>query len=137
MAGERLYLYDTTLRDGAQTQGVDFSAEDKRAIAEALRHEVAMGNGPVNALDTAMRKALGGLYPTLDDVRLVDYKVRILTQSGGTNAVTRVMIESADHHGHRWNTVGVSPNIIDASVDALSDSIAWKLMREGATVASA
>src|SRR5204863_2546691 len=106
-------------------------------VGEALRHEVAMGNGPVNALDTAMRKALGGLYPMLDDVRLVDYKVRILTQSGGTNAVTRVMIESADHNGHRWNTVGVSANIIDASVDALSDSITWKLMVEGVPMGAA
>ena len=103
-------------------------------VGATLHHEVAMGNGPVNALDTAMRKALGGLYPILDQLRLVDYKVRILTPSGGTNAVTRVMIESADSGGRRWNTVGVSPNIIDASLDALSDSISWKLMTAGATV---
>jgi 2-isopropylmalate synthase len=106
-------------------------------VGNTLRHEVAMGNGPVNALDTAMRKALGGLYPILDQVRLVDFKVRILTPSGGTNAVTRVMIESADRKGHRWNTVGVSANIIDASVDALSDSISWKLMAEGVPAGTA
>ena len=106
-------------------------------IGNVLHHEVAMGNGPVNALDTALRKALGNLYPMLDEVRLVDYKVRILTQAGGTNAVTRVMIESADGHGRRWNTVGVSPNIIDASVDALSDGITWKLLKEGVPVAAA
>jgi len=106
-------------------------------IGNVLHHEVAMGNGPVNALDTALRKALGNLYPMLDQVRLVDYKVRILTQSGGTSAVTRVMIESADGQGQRWDTVGVSPNIIDASVDALSDSITWKLLREGVPVAAA
>ena len=106
-------------------------------IGNVLHHEVAMGNGPVNALDTALRKALGNLYPMLAEVRLVDFKVRILTQSGGTNAVTRVMIESADAEGRRWDTVGVSPNIIDASLDALSDSITWKLMREGVPVAAA
>jgi len=106
-------------------------------IGNALHHEVAMGNGPVNALDTALRKALGNLYPLLDQVRLVDYKVRILTPSGGTNAVTRVMIESADRKGQRWDTVGVSPNIIDASIDALSDSITWKLLREGVPAAQA
>ena len=106
-------------------------------IGNVLHHEVAMGNGPVNALDTALRKALGNLYPMLDQVRLVDYKVRILTQSGGTNAVTRVMIESADSTGRRWDTVGVSPNIIDASLDALSDSITWKLLKEGVPVAMA
>lgn len=105
-------------------------------IGNVLHHEVAMGNGPVNALDTALRKALGSLYPMLAQVRLVDFKVRILTQSGGTNAVTRVMIESADGQGRRWDTVGVSPNIIDASLDALSDSITWKLMREGVPVAA-
>jgi 2-isopropylmalate synthase len=105
-------------------------------IGNVLHHEVAMGNGPVNALDTALRKALGNLYPMLAQVRLVDFKVRILTQSGGTNAVTRVMIESADGQGRRWDTVGVSPNIIDASLDALSDSITWKLMREGVPVAA-
>ena len=106
-------------------------------IGNVLHHEVAMGNGPVNALDTALRKALGNLYPMLSEVRLVDFKVRILTQSGGTNAVTRVMIESADGEGRRWDTVGVSPNIIDASLDALFDSITWKLMREGVPVAAA
>ncbi len=106
-------------------------------IGNVLHHEVAMGNGPVNALDTALRKALGNLYPMLAEVRLVDFKVRILTQSGGTSAVTRVMIESADGEGRRWDTVGVSPNIIDASLDALSDSITWKLMREGVPAAAA
>ena len=66
----------------------------------------------------------------LQDLRLVDYKVRILT--GGTEAVTRVMIESADGHGNRWSTVGVSANIMDASFEALSDSICYKLYRDGA-----
>jgi 2-isopropylmalate synthase len=90
---------------------------------------VATGNGPVNALDTALRKALLPRYPALEDMRLVDYKVRILTPNAGTGAVTRVMIESADGHGERWSTVGVSANVIDASFNALYDSVTWKLYR--------
>ncbi len=93
---------------------------------------VATGNGPVNALDSALRKALLPAYPQLADMRLVDYKVRILTPNAGTGAVTRVMIESADSGGERWDTVGVSANIIDASFNALHDGITWKLYRAGA-----
>ena len=94
---------------------------------------VANGNGPVNALDIALRKALLPRYPTLEDMYLTDYKVRILTPQAATAAVTRVMIESADAKGRRWTTVGVSPNIIDASFNALYDAITWKLFRDGAT----
>jgi 2-isopropylmalate synthase len=90
---------------------------------------VATGNGPVNALDTALRKALTPLYPGLHDMRLVDFKVRILTPQAGTEAITRVMIESADANGERWSTVGVSANIIDASYEALNDAITWKLLK--------
>nr|WP_298688003.1 citramalate synthase [uncultured Dongia sp.] len=93
---------------------------------------VATGNGPVNALDTALRKALLPHYPGLADMRLVDFKVRILTPQAGTEAITRVMIESADDAGERWTTVGVSPNIIDASFEALNDAITWKLLKSGA-----
>ena len=92
---------------------------------------VAEGNGPVNALDAALRKVLIPLYPQLEDLRLVDYKVRILTPSDGTRAVTRVMIESADKAGEHWSTVGVSANIIDASYNALRDSIIFMLFRDG------
>ncbi|SLN56453.1 citramalate synthase [Oceanibacterium hippocampi] len=88
------------------------------------------GNGPVNALDTALRKDLGKYSHYLADLRLVDFKVRILT--AGTEAVTRVLIESTDDTGERWFTVGVSPNIVDASFDALIDSITHKLYRDGA-----
>ena len=88
------------------------------------------GNGPVNALDNALRKDLGRYSKWLEDLKLVDYKVRILT--GGTEAVTRVMIESGDATGARWSTVGVSPNIVDASFEALIDSITYKLLRDGA-----
>ena len=86
---------------------------------------VGEGNGPVNALDMALRKDLGKFSQYMEDLRLVDFKVRILTS--GTEAVTRVMIESADSKGARWFTVGVSENIVDASFQALTDSIAYKL----------
>lgn len=97
--------------------------------------EVGEGNGPVNALDSALRKALLPFYAELTDMRLIDFKVRILDSAGGTAAVTRVMIESADSHGLRWTTIGVSPNIIDASYNALYDAITYKLFRDGATPA--
>ncbi len=87
------------------------------------------GNGPVNALDVALRKDLGKYQSFIDDMELVDFKVRIL--NGGTGATTRVLIESRDGKGNRWFTVGVSPNIVDASFQALSDSITYKLVREG------
>ncbi len=90
----------------------------------------AEGNGPVNALDVALRKDLGKYQPFISGLRLTDYRVRIL--DGGTEAITRVLIESADETGARWTTVGVSPNIIDASFQALLDSITWKLLKEGA-----
>jgi 2-isopropylmalate synthase len=88
------------------------------------------GNGPVNALDVALRKDLGKYQSFIDDLELVDYKVRIL--NGGTGATTRVLIESRDGSGNHWFTVGVSPNIVDASFQALSDSIVYKLIRSRA-----
>ena len=92
---------------------------------------VAEGNGPVNALDQALRKDLGRYQKHIQDVELVDYKVRILT--GGTEAITRVLVESRDRGtGERWFTVGVSPNIVDASFEALTDCITYKLLRAGA-----
>jgi 2-isopropylmalate synthase len=93
---------------------------------------VGEGNGPVNALDNALRKDLGRYQRFIEDLDLVDYKVRILTGAGGTDAVTRVLIESRDGVGNRWFTVGVSPNIVDASFEALLDSINYKLIRDGA-----
>ncbi len=86
------------------------------------------GNGPVNALDVALRKDLGKYQSFIDDLELVDYKVRIL--NSGTGATTRVLIESRDGKGSHWFTVGVSPNIVDASFQALSDSIVYKLSRD-------
>jgi 2-isopropylmalate synthase len=90
----------------------------------------AEGNGPVNALDLALRKDLGKYQKYIDDLKLTDYRVRIL--NGGTEAVTRVLIESEDGKGGRWTTIGISPNIIDASFQALMDSIVFKLVKSGA-----
>jgi len=103
----------------------------KAIIGDDHLMTVAEGNGPVNALDAALRKVLMPIYPALSDLRLVDYKVRILTPDDATRAVTRVMIESADSKGGRWTTVGVSPNVIDASYNALHDSITYKLFTAG------
>ncbi|WP_312418002.1 alpha-isopropylmalate synthase regulatory domain-containing protein, partial [Shinella sp.] len=88
---------------------------------------VAEGHGPVNALDLALRKDLGKYQSEIADLELADYKVRIL--NGGTEAITRVLIESTDASGARWWTVGVSDNIIDASFQALMDSIVYKLLK--------
>jgi 2-isopropylmalate synthase len=92
----------------------------------------AEGNGPVNALDQALRKDLGKYQKYIDGLSLSDFRVRIL--NSGTEAVTRVLIESEDENGDRWTTVGVSPNIIDASFQALMDSIVFKLVKSGAPV---
>jgi len=91
---------------------------------------VAEGIGPVNALDLALRKDLGKYQSFITGLELTDYRVRIL--NGGTGAVTRVLIESADESGDHWTTVGVSANIIDASFQALMDSIVYKLVKSGA-----
>lgn len=89
----------------------------------------AEGNGPVNALDGALRKSLIAHFPILKDLVLTDYKVRILTPQDGTKAITRVMIESRDGKGNVWNTIGVSGNVIDASFNALHDSVTYMLMK--------
>jgi 2-isopropylmalate synthase len=90
----------------------------------------AEGNGPVNALDLALRKDLGKYQKYIEGLELTDYRVRIL--DGGTEAVTRVLLESRDESGEHWTTVGISPNIIDASFQALMDSIVYKLVKSGA-----
>ena len=91
---------------------------------------VAKGNGPVNALDLALRKDLGKYQKYIDGLKLIDFRVRIL--NGGTGAVTRVLIESEDESGERWTTIGVSANNIDASFQALMDSIVFTLVKSGA-----
>jgi 2-isopropylmalate synthase len=99
-------------------------------VAGEMLISAAEGNGPVNALDVALRKDLGKYQKFIEGLKLVDYRVRIL--NGGTEAVTRVLIESEDENGERWTTVGVSPNVIDASFQALMDSIFFKLVRSSA-----
>ena len=89
--------------------------------------------GPVNALAQALGQDLGVYQRYIDDIKLVDFKVRIT--NGGTEAVTRVIIDSEDGTGRRWSTVGVSANIVDASFEALLDAVIWKLVRDGAPAA--
>ena len=98
-------------------------------VGDSVEHTAAVGNGPVNALDNAIRKALEKFYPELKEVTLLDYKVRILSPKDGTGAQTRVLIESGDGKS-KWGTVGVSENIIQASWQALVDSIDYKLLKE-------
>jgi 2-isopropylmalate synthase len=107
------------------------SAMVKVKIGSETLISAGEGNGPVNALDVALRKDLGKYQRYIEKLELTDYRVRIL--NAGTEAVTRVLIESQDEKGDIWTTVGVSPNIIDASFQALMDSIVYKLIRSGAT----
>ena len=93
-----------------------------------MEHTAADGNGPVNALDNALRKGVASFYPELDDVRLIDYKVRVLDEGEGTGTGVRVLIRSTDGK-EDWTTVGVSVNIIEASLVALKDSMEYALMR--------
>jgi 2-isopropylmalate synthase len=93
-------------------------------------YTVAEGDGPVNALDNALRKAIGVFYPEVKDVHLTDYKVRVLDPASGTAAKVRVLIESSDKEGRSWDTVGVSENIIEASWEALVDSIEYVLLKK-------
>jgi 2-isopropylmalate synthase len=104
----------------------------KVRVGDEILISAAEGNGPVNALDVALRKDLGKYQDLISDLQLFDYRVRIY--QGGTDAVTRVLIESGDSTGERWSTIGVSPNVIDASFQALIDSINYKLLRSGATL---
>ena len=106
---------------------VKVDGEKKLSVSESM-DELGNDRGPVNALSKALAKDLGPYQSMIDDMRLVDFKVRI-TQ-GGTEAVTRVIIDSEDGQGRRWSTVGVSANIIDASFEALLDAVRWKLVRD-------
>ncbi len=103
----------------------------KVRVGDQVIHTAAEGNGPVNALDAALRKALLEFYPTLAAVKLVDYKVRIIDSAAGTGASVRVLIESTDGE-HRWTTVGSSTDIIEASWLALADALEWWLVRREA-----
>ncbi len=118
-------------RNNAKGQRVTVTmAVVKVRVGDDNMISAAEGNGPVNALDLALRKDLGKYQKYIAGLKLTDYRVRIL--NSGTEAVTRVLIESEDEQGERWTTVGVSPNIIDASFQALMDSIIFKLVKSGA-----
>lgn len=112
-----------------------FGAERVMSVSESQDPTTHADQGPVNALARALAKDLGPYQDYIADLRLVDFRVRIT--SGGTEAVTRVLIDSEDGRGRRWSTVGVSANIVDASFQALQDAIVWKLLRDGAPVAGA
>jgi 2-isopropylmalate synthase len=122
------YRASVERRHNAQGEEITVTeAVVKIRVEDELLMSVAEGNGPVNALDLAMRKDLGKYSARIEDLELVDFKVRIL--DGGTGAVTRVLVESRDGTGERWYTIGVSPNIIDASFEALYESITYKLLK--------
>jgi 2-isopropylmalate synthase len=102
----------------------------KVRVGRRDEHTAATGNGPVNALDNALRRALESFYPTLAAMHLVDYKVRVITSSlSGTASLVRVLITSSDGHA-QWGTVGLSANIVEASWCALVDSVEYKLSRD-------
>jgi 2-isopropylmalate synthase len=113
-----------------QRRGTETFAEAvvKVQVGDQVLHTAAEGSGPVNALDAALRKALVPVYPAVARIHLADYKVRILDSAHGTEAVTRVLIDSRDET-HSWSTVGASPNIIEASLNALVDSMEFGLTR--------
>jgi 2-isopropylmalate synthase len=108
-------------------RGMFSEATVKVQVGDQIFHEVSEGNGPVNALNKALRKALEGIYPQLKQVHLVDYKVRILDTNMATAATTRVMIDFSNG-SQRWTTVGASANIIEASWQALADGLEWALL---------
>ena len=102
-------------------------AKGERVVA------VGEGNGPVNALDRALRSALEQTFPELATLELTDFKVRILEGTSGTGAITRVLIESSDADGGTWSTVGVDENVISASWHALEEAVSYGLLRAGRT----
>jgi 2-isopropylmalate synthase len=116
-----------TLRDSDKSPVSEGTVKVK--VGGKIEHTAADGTGPVHALDMALRKALISFYPQLSEVKLLDYKVRVLPAGKGTESVTRVLVESGDHEG-RWGTVGVSSNIIDASYQALADALTYKLYKD-------
>jgi len=117
----------TTVVEHRQGRGMFVEATVKVRIGNEILHTAGEGNGPVSALDLALRKALAGHYPAINHFHLVDFKVRILDSNSGTSAITRVLIDTQNGKGH-WTTVGASSNIIEASWQALSDSIEYGLM---------
>jgi 2-isopropylmalate synthase len=123
-----LEKYHVTVEQESKGQLVS-EATVKLKVDGVTEHVVAEGDGPVNALDAALRKSLENFYPAIKDVRLIDYKVRVVNARAGTAAKVRVIIESRDRESI-WGTVGVSENIIEASWQALVDSVEYKLLKD-------
>jgi 2-isopropylmalate synthase len=117
----------TVLVQHREAKNTCADATVKVKVGEKILHTAAEGNGPVNALDAALRKALVNVYPSLADVRLADYKVRILDSDNGTGATVRVLIDT-EYGTHHWSTIGASTNIIEASWRALADSLEYALL---------
>jgi 2-isopropylmalate synthase len=123
-----LLKYHTTVEKHV-TGNIVTEATVKLKVGDRVEHVVGEGDGPVNALDAALRKSLEPFYPSLKDVHLIDYKVRVVNAGAGTAARVRVIIQSRDKHSI-WGTVGCSENIIEASWQALADSVDYKLQKE-------
>jgi len=134
--GERASFFDVeswrVITDSRTHASAMSEATVKLVAAERRTVATGEGNGPVNALDQALRQALLPAYPELERLQLIDFKVRILDAAHGTDATTRVLIETSDG-ATSWNTVGVAPNIVEASFEALVDGIAYGLVRQGVT----
>jgi 2-isopropylmalate synthase len=112
--------------------GPEFTGSEASVMVKVgsnTHHNAALGNGPVNALDNALHKCLYSIYPQLRDIKLLDYKVRVLSAGEGTASRVRVLIEWGDGQ-RKWGTVGVSENVIEASCQALVDSYEYKLLKE-------
>ncbi|CAM5784327.1 MULTISPECIES: citramalate synthase [Brevibacillus] len=129
---EQLFTLDSfkILMEKSADRSILSEATVKLHVNGQLVHTAAEGNGPVNALDNALRKALENHFPCLSEMHLTDYKVRVLDENGATAAKVRVLIESG-RKGEKWSTVGVSTNVIEASWEALVDSIRYLLWKEG------
>jgi 2-isopropylmalate synthase len=126
------FRVDVERRHNAQGELETFSEATVRVNVDGQSLiSAAEGNGPVNALDLALRKDLGKYQKHIEDIELLDFRVRVF--QGGTDAVTRVLVEFGDKEGERWSTVGVSANLIDASFQALLDAIDYKLLKAGAS----
>jgi len=123
-----LIKYHTTV-EKRRAGDIVTEATVKLKVGDRVEHVVGEGDGPVNALDGALRRALEEFYPAIKDVHLIDYKVRVVNARAGTAAKVRVIIESRDKQS-AWGTVGVSENIIEASWQALADSVEYKLQKD-------
>lgn len=125
-------LINYHVRIATEEEGLSTEATVKMNVGDQFRHEVADGDGPVNALDAAIRKALNGVFPSVKTMQLIDFRVRVIDSEAGTAARVRVMIESQDEDDV-WGTVGVSENVIEASWMALVDSFEYKLWKDEQT----